>query len=71
MCKIKCKRPYIVDPGNIGRYTGKHRGLLVIVAAKTGAKTYNALNFPGTISSLAVQWATRVTLQENYVFDNI
>lgn len=59
---VKCT--YIIDPGNVARYTGEDGGLLGVVAAQAGAKTHNAVNIPGAVTSLAVQRATRITLHQ-------
>lgn len=59
---VRCWYTHVVDPGDVGGHTGENGRLLVIVAAHTGAKAYHTINYPGTIRSLTVQRATRVTL---------
>lgn len=59
---VKCT--HFIDPGNVARHTGEDGGLLGVVAAQAGAKTHNAMNIPGAVTSLAVQRATRITLHQ-------
>lgn len=53
---------YIVDPADVGADLGEDCWLLGIIAAQARAKAYNTINCPDTISILAVQGATRITL---------
>lgn len=44
---------------------GEDCGLLGVIATQTGAKAYNTMDFPATISILAVQRATGITLKSH------
>lgn len=54
---------YHVDPVIESRDSGEDSGFLLIVAAKARDKAGNAVHLPNTFSVLAVQRATRVTLE--------
>ncbi|KAK4809905.1 hypothetical protein QYF61_023392 [Mycteria americana] len=54
--------PYLLNPGVVSRDPSEDRRLVVIVAATSRAKADYTMYFPPAISTLAVQWATRVPL---------
>lgn len=59
-CVAECT--YSVDPVHVGADLGEDSRLLAEVAAQPRAKANNTVDLPGSISILAVQGATGVTL---------
>lgn len=57
------KLPHPVNPADVRADLREDGGLLWDVAALTRTKTHHPVGFPGTISCLAVQRSTRVSLQ--------
>lgn len=59
---FRAKPTYAIDPGNVGRHPGEHRGLPVDVTARGGTKTGHSTDVVLAIHQ-AVQRASRITLQ--------
>ncbi len=57
--------PHLTDPGDERGHTGKDCGLLGGITAPSIHKTSHSLYIPLTISAFTVQWASRVTLEDN------
>lgn len=55
---------YRVYPVHVGADLREDGGLLGVIAAEPGAKADDPVNLPGSITVLAVQWATRITLDD-------
>lgn len=59
---VRGSEAYRVDPVNVVADSCEDGGLLGVIALEPQAKADDAMNLPGTSSVLAVQWASRVTL---------